>query len=134
MHGPDEHFPPEAQGSNGVLLGTLPIRVRDAAALRGLGYSLREIADELEVSPQAVSLMLLRHRRRVQQLGDAVELRELSARAANVLGRHGIRSKAQARDTDLGRLLRGERNCGRKTLDEIARWIAATSPADVTAG
>jgi DNA-directed RNA polymerase alpha subunit len=50
-----------------------------------------------------------------------MELASLSARAVNVLGRHGIRTREQARQTNLLERLDRERNCGRKTLDEIAR-------------
>lgn len=92
-------------------------------ASRGLGYSYRQIAGPLHVTPQAVSLMLMRHRRSLKSLRDAMELNSLSARAVNVLGRHGIRTREQARQTDLLERLARERNCGRKTMDEIARWM-----------
>jgi DNA-directed RNA polymerase alpha subunit len=102
----------------------LPRRVRDIATLRGLGYSFREIAREFEVSPQAISLMLSRHRRVLKQLRGAVELHNLSARAVNALGRHGVRTREEAVRRNVLDLLRGERNCGAKTLGEIERWIA----------
>jgi predicted transcriptional regulator len=102
----------------------LPHRVREIATLRGLGYSFREIAEQLNVTPQAVSLMLSRHRRSLKSLNGSLELRNLSARAVNALGRHGVASRQQARDMDVLQRLRGERNCGRKTIDEIARWLA----------
>ena len=104
-------------------LTDIPERVRQIAMLRGLGYSYRQIADPLHVTPQAVSLMLMRHRRALKSLRGAVELNALSARAVNVLGRHGIRTREQARQANVLERLAGERNCGRKTLDEIARWI-----------
>lgn len=91
--------------------------------LRGLGYSFREIGRELSVSPQAVSLMLSRHRRSFKSLGEAMELSNLSARAVNVLGRHGINNRAEARQRGVLELLQNERNCGRKTLEEIGRWV-----------
>jgi hypothetical protein len=47
----------------------------------------------------------------------------LSPRAVNVLGRHGIRTREQARQANVLERLAGERNCGRKTMDEIARWM-----------
>ena len=53
-----------------------------------------------------------------------MQLASLSARAVNVLGRHGISTREQARQTNILERLDRERNCGRKTLDEIARWIA----------
>jgi len=37
--------------------------------------------------------------------------------------RHGIRTREQARQANVLELLAGERNCGRKTMDEIARWM-----------
>lgn len=99
------------------------MRVREVAMFRGLGYSFREIGRELGVSPQAVSIMLSRHRRSFKSLRRAMELSHLSARAVNALGRHGIRSRQEARERGALELLGGERNCGRKTLDEIARWM-----------
>lgn len=105
----------------------VPHRIREIAMMRGLGYSFREIADQLSVTPQAVSLMLSRHRRSLKSLKGAMELRQLSARAVNALGRHGISSREQAREKDVLRLLRGERNCGRKTLEEIDRWISVVA-------
>jgi predicted transcriptional regulator len=104
-------------------LDDVPERVRQIAVLRGLGYSYRQIAGPLHVTPQAVSLMLTRHRRSLKSLRDAMELNSLSARAVNVLGRHGIRTRDQARKASALERLAGERNCGRKTMDEIARWL-----------
>lgn len=104
----------------------VPHRVREIAMMRGLGYSFREIAQQFQVSPQAIALMLSRHRRSLKSLNGATELTNLSARAANALGRHGISNRDEARRKNILELLRGERNCGRKTLDEIERWIAST--------
>ena len=111
------------QVSRPQTLGEIPERVRQIAMMRGLGYSYREIAGPFSLTPQAVSLMLARHRRALKSLPGAMELSSLSARAVNVLGRHGIRTREQARQTNLLERLDRERNCGRKTLDEIARWI-----------
>jgi hypothetical protein len=60
-----------------------------------------------------------------------MQLNFLSARAVNVLGRHGIRTREQARQANVLALLAGERNSGRKTMDEIARWMGddAGNPA-----
>jgi hypothetical protein len=104
-------------------LEELPQRIRDIATLRGLGYTFREISKQFEVTPQAISLMLSRHRRGIKKLHGAVELAGLSPRAVNALGRHGIRSRAAAFETDVLELLKGERNCGKKTLEEIRRWM-----------
>lgn len=104
-------------------LEELPQRIRDIATLRGLGYTFREISKQFEVTPQAISLMLSRHRRGIKKLHGAVELAGLSARAVNALGRHGIRSRAAAFEADVLELLKGERNCGNKTLEEIRRWM-----------
>lgn len=103
----------------------VPWRVREIAMLRGLGYSFREIAGPLGVTPQAVSLMLSRHRRSVKSLRSAIELGSLSPRAVNALGRLGIRSRAEARDCSVLDRLKGARNCGRKTIEEIRNWIDA---------
>ena len=102
----------------------IPHRVRDIAMMRGLGYSFREIAQQLNVTPQAVSLMLSRHRRALKSLNGAMELCHLSARAVNALGRHGVSTREEARANDVLHRLRSERNCGRKTLDEIERWMS----------
>jgi predicted transcriptional regulator len=109
----------------GMALDSVPQRIREIAMLRGLGYSFREIATPLHVSPQAVSLMLSRHRRSLQSLRGAMELSNLSARAVNALGRHGIHTREEARRRDALGLLKNARNCGRKTLEEIAFWIGA---------
>jgi len=111
------------QVSRPQTLGEIPERGRQIAMMRGLGYSYREIAGPFSVTPQAVSLMLMRHRRALKTLRGAMELSALSPRAVNVLGRHGIRTREQARQTNVLALLAGERNCGRKTMDEIARWM-----------
>jgi hypothetical protein len=105
-------------------LEELPQRIRDIATLRGLGYTFREIAKQFEVTPQAISLMLSRHRRVIKKLRGAVDLAGLSPRAVNALGRHGIRSRTAALETGVLGLLKGERNCGNKTLEEIRRWLA----------
>jgi len=104
---------------------SLPQRVREIAILRGLGYSFREISRQFKVTPQAASLMLSRHRRSLKSLAGSKELTELSARAVNALGRHKISTREQARRADVLHLLRHERNCGRKTFEEIEHWIAA---------
>lgn len=107
-------------------LENLPHRIRDIATLRGLGYSFREIGREFEVSPQAISLMLSRHRRALKQLKGAIELRALSARAVNALGRHGVHTREDAIRINVLALLADERNCGAKTLGEIERWLRGT--------
>jgi len=104
-------------------LEELPQRVRDIATLRGLGYTFREISEQFGVTPQAISLMLSRHRRVLKTLRGAVELTGLSPRAVNALGRHGIRSRAAAIEADVLELLKGGRNCGDKTLEEIRQWL-----------
>ncbi len=102
---------------------TVPRRIADIAMFRGLGYSYREIGRQFGVTPQAVSLMLARYRRSRKSLGNALELRNLSARAVNTLGRHGIRTREEARRSGVPALLENERNCGRKTIEEIAHWM-----------
>lgn len=109
--------------SSAATLEELPQRIRDIATLRGLGYTFREISKQFEVTPQAISLMLSRHRRGIKKLRGAVELAGLSARAVNALGRHGIRSRTAAFENNVLELLQGERNCGKKTLEEIRRWM-----------
>jgi hypothetical protein len=79
----------------------------------------------------------LRHRRALKSLRGAMELSALSPRAVNALGRHGIRTREQARQANVLERLADERNCGRKTIDEIARWISEDEgqlPATAAAG
>ena len=114
-------------------LESLPRRIRDIATLRGLGYSFREIGREFEVSPQAISLMLSRHRRALKQLKGAIELHALSARAVNALGRHGVQTREDAIRINVLALLADERNCGTKTLGEIERWLGGTSDTECLA-
>lgn len=104
-------------------LDSVPARIREIAALRGLGYTFREIAEPLNITPQAVSLMLSRYRRCLKSLHESMELSHLSARAVNSLGRLGIKSREEARQRNVLDLLQNQRNCGRKTLDEIERWM-----------
>jgi transposase len=105
------------------VLENVPERIREIAMMRGLGYSFRQIAEHFCVTPQAVSLMLARHKATVKSLRGATELTTLSSRAANALGRHRIRSREEARRRDAIALLKGSRNCGRKTISEIERWL-----------
>lgn len=106
-----------------AVLEHIPGPVRDVAVLRGLGYSYREIASPLGITPQAVSLMLIRHRCCLKQLKSASDLHALSARAVNVLTRHGIATRQEARARGFIGFLKRERNCGPKTAAEIERWI-----------
>ena len=117
------HREKDERASHPCALDTIPERVRQIAMLRGLGYSYRQIAGPLQVTPQAVSLMLTRHRHSLKSLRAAMELNSLSARAVNALGRHGIRTREQARQANVLERLAGERNCGRKTMEEISRWV-----------
>lgn len=114
---------PQASGREiFAVLEHIPGRVRDIAVLRGLGYSYREIASPLGLTPQAVSLMLIRHKRCLKQLKSASDLHALSARAVNVLTRHGITTRQEARAKGVLAFLKLERNCGSKTAAEIERW------------
>lgn len=121
MHLQSEDLPASAVKT--TRLEAVPQRVREIAMLRGLGYTFRQIAEQFSVTPQAVSLMLSRHRRCLKALRGSIELSTLSPRAVNALARHGIRTREQAREADAINLLRGERNCGRKTLEEVASWL-----------
>jgi len=122
MHLQSEQLAAPAEGLNSNL-DAVPQRIREIAMLRGLGYSFRQIAQEFSVTPQAVSLMLSRHRKTLKSLRGAFELNNLSARAVNALGRHGIRTREEARRQSVLEMLKNERNCGRKTLGEIEQWL-----------
>ena len=121
------NFDDLAAGGATSTLQALPARIRNIATLRGLGYSFREIGQELNITPQAVSLTLTRHRRSLASLGQSVELVNLSSRAVNALGRRGVRTRREAVETNVLEHLLHERNCGRKTLAEIQRWMDAES-------
>ena len=105
------------------ILARLPGRVRDIATLRGLGYTCMEIGRRFGITPQAVSATLARYHRHVGDFRERQDMLELSARACNVLTRIGITTRSDARDRDIFALLRRERNCGEKTIDEIRRWL-----------
>lgn len=105
-------------------LQALPARVQTIAALKGLGYSFRQIGNQFGITPQAVSLMLTRYRNALKCLDAGPELKGLSARAVNALGRLKVRTREEARAVDLLVTLKSERNCGVKTFLEIERWIA----------
>ena len=117
------NLPTSTESSPSHHLEAVPQRIREIAMLRGLGYSFREIAQQFSVTPQAISLMLSRHRKSLKSLRGALELNNLSARAVNALGRHSIRSREAARRGSVLELLKNERNCGRKTLGEIEQWL-----------
>ncbi len=109
--------------SVGMVIEALPSRVRDIAIMRGLGYKLQEIARHMGLTPQAVSIMLQRHRARIKELGVRTEHWELSTRAANVLGRLRVYTREDAQAKNVVAKLRGQRNCGEKTIREIERWL-----------
>ncbi|MFM8656531.1 MAG: sigma factor-like helix-turn-helix DNA-binding protein [Chthoniobacterales bacterium] len=102
----------------------LPSRIRDIAIMRGLGYKHHEIARHMGMTPQAVSIMLQRHRAKIKELGVRTEHWELSTRAANVLGRLRVTTREESRAKHVAGKLRGQRNCGEKTILEIERWLA----------
>lgn len=63
----------------------------------------------------------------LKSLRDTMELNSLFARVVNVLGRHAIRAREQARQANVLGRLGGGRDFGRKTTDEIARWMGGTT-------
>ncbi len=122
MHQESEKMAAPA-ASPSLNLDAVPQRVREIAMLRGLGYSFRQISDQFGVTPQAVSIMLSRHRRCLKALRGSIELNHLSPRAVNALARHGISTREEARRKNAAGLLANARNCGRKTLQEIEAWM-----------
>ncbi len=119
-----EHTPAGALApDHSVALEDVPPHVRDIAALRGLGFSFREIGLTYGVTPQGVSIMLFRQRELMKTIRRNSDLAGLSPRAVNALGRIGINSREAARQSDqLEGQLMGLRNCGRKTRQEILAW------------
>ena len=115
----------DAAWDSRIIPDGVPQRVKEIALLRGLGYSFREIGDRLGISPQAVSLMLSRHRRAAKLLDGTLQLHGLSSRAVNALGRHSIRTREEARERNILAILPSERNCGSKTVSEIERWLTS---------
>ena len=122
MHQQSEKMAAPA-ASRSLNLDAVPQRVREIAMLRGLGYSFRQISDQFGVTPQAVSIMLSRHRRCLKDLRGASELSHLSPRAVNALARRGISTREEARRKNVAAVLVNARNCGRKTLQEIETWM-----------
>lgn len=107
-------------------LEDIPLHVRNVAALRGLGYSFRQIGESYGVTPQAASVMLARQKAVLQGLKRHSDLSGLSPRAVNCLGRLGLRARRDARAVaDLEFKLQNQRNCGEKTIREILDWAAA---------
>lgn len=107
-------------------LEDVPLHVRNVAALRGLGYSFRQIGESYGVTPQAASVMLARQKAVLQGARRHSDLVGLSPRAVNCLGRLGLRARRDARAVaDLELKLQNQRNCGQKTIREILDWAAA---------
>ncbi len=103
----------------------LPRRILHIAALRGLGYPLRTIGQNYGVTPQAISVLLARHKAALRAARNHAGLQGLSPRAVNVLGRLRIKDRTEAcAVTDWQERLRGLRNCGQKTIAEIRAWAA----------
>ena len=103
----------------------LPRHILHIAALRGLGYPLRTIGRNYGVTPQAISVLLARHKASLRTARHRAGLQGLSPRAVNVLGRLRINDRAEARAvTDWEERLRGLRNCGQKTIAEIREWAS----------
>lgn len=104
----------------------LPLHVRNVAALRGLKFTYAQIGRHYGITPQAASVLLSRQRFLLRDRLDNSELKGLSPRAVNCLGRLRIRTRdAARRHPDLSEKLRAQRNCGHKTIEEILAWAAA---------
>lgn len=112
-------------------LELIPLHVRNLAALRGLGFSFRQIGRAYGITPQAASIMLTRQRTRIRSLKRQAELGNLSPRAINCLGRLGVKTRETARSMEnLEAQLQSQRNCGRKTTREILDWVAGSGAAN----
>lgn len=98
-------------------------RVRDIAALHGLGFSYREIAEHYKVTPQAISLLLIRSKRKIEAIGGVPSMATLSTRAVSALRSIGIYSPQDAQDKEVLLKLQRARNCGKKTLAEVNQWL-----------
>jgi hypothetical protein len=119
------HTPRPSSGANTVLpdLDTIPLYARNIAALRGLGFTFRQIAKGYGITPQAASLTISRQRETLKTLKRQSDFTGLSPRAVSCLGRLGIKTRASARAmADLEVSLRNQRNCGQKTIREVLDW------------
>jgi len=104
-------------------LEELPLYARNVATLRGLGFSFPQIARHYGVTPQAISVLLIRQRALFKPGQSLSGLVGLSPRATNCLGRLHIGTRAEAQICpDLREKLQGQRNCGEKTIEEILCW------------
>jgi len=107
-------------------LEDLPASVREAAKLRGLGYSPTFIGRRLGLGSASVVKLLLQYRRPLKSLRSAVGRELLSGRAANSLGLCGIHSLEEARRRGLDDVLEALGNlpnCGASTRQEVVRWM-----------
>lgn len=103
-------------------LEDIPRSIRDIAALRGLGYTYSEIGHSLGVTAQAISVTLVRYRRKLASTRGSKHMMGLSTRALNVLSKHCISDPSDPRLSTMLEHFPGERNCGAKTIMEIQRW------------
>ncbi|MEX1114505.1 MAG: hypothetical protein WEB53_04600 [Akkermansiaceae bacterium] len=99
----------------------LPRRILQIAALRGLGYPLRTIGQNYGVTPQAISVLLARHKAALRAARNHAGRRGLPLRVVNVLGHLRIKDRTV---TEWEERLRGLRNCGQKAIAEIRAWAA----------
>jgi hypothetical protein len=108
-------------------LEDLPAAVREAAKLRGLGYSPTYIGSRLGLDSASVVTLLLQYHRPLKSLRSAIGGEMLSGRAANSLGLCGIHSLQEARRRgldDVLEVLGNLPNCGASTRQEVVRWMS----------
>jgi DNA-directed RNA polymerase alpha subunit len=78
---------------------------------------------EASLSTERAWLLLSRHRRKMEAIGGATKLVAMSNRATNALRRLGIEPQEDPVAVKVLSKLAHARNCGRKPLEEIERWM-----------
>jgi hypothetical protein len=104
----------------------LPLQVREAAMLRGMGLSVTRIGGVLRLPRCRVVKLLTLYRRPFKSLRLVMGERKLSSRAVNSLGLCGIHTpdEALARGIDgVMQALENLPNCGASTRDEVRGWM-----------
>lgn len=121
-------------------INDLPLQVREAAILRGMGLSVTRIGGVLRLPRCRVVKLLTLYRRPFKSLRLIMGERKLSSRAVNSLGLCGIHTPDEALAHGIDGVMQSLQNlpnCGASTRDEVKRWMEdyadqATGPSVTT--